>query len=238
MKGPHCKILSILGLVGLLAGVCQAGPEDKPQPKDQKNFIALRDVVGALQVVLDQGQAYLQKQCQGKKQCLSLQSAEFDFQTITTRDITGGLIVSIVTAEGEHIKEVTRETDFIYSVPTASSNAMNLHFLGLNGFIEKVKALFENLGKPATKPEDLTKTLPAAIIAAADTMTDLPSIHAGGATGVDLSKRSFKISISFSVSNSLIAGADPSSLVIVAPELKFTGTKKNVQTVTLTYADQ
>jgi len=193
-------------------------------PKDSKNFVPLKEVVSLLEAILDGVQDHLT--ADGSPQ---LQTAEFDFQTVTTNDTTGGLIVSIVTLEGEHVKAVTRETDFIYSLSSKSQNAANPKFLGL-GWLTK---LFQDLRQTA-KPEDFNKTLPAAIIAAADTMKAVREVHAPGG---NLTKGSFVITLSFSVANSFNVGADPSSLVMVAPELKYVRTSQNVQTLKLTFAN-
>ncbi len=204
----------------------QAGsPAKSPVPKDSKDFVPLKDVVSLLETILDAVQDHLK--ADGSP---PLQSAEFDFQTVTTNDTTGGLIVSIVTLEGEHVKAVTRETDFIYTLPSKSQNAVTPKFLGL-GWLTK---LFQDLRQTA-KPEDFNKTLPAAIIAAADTMKAVREIDAPGG---NLTQRSFVITLSFSVTNSFNAGVDPSSLIMVAPELKYVRTSQNVQTLKLTFADQ
>lgn len=192
----------------------------KPQklPQDQKNFVSLTDLVQVLETVLDQIQDHLKS-----VKSPPLQSAEFDFQTVTTNDTTGGLVISIVTAEGEHLRTTTKETDFTYSLPTGPTTR------SIAGF-KWMRDLIAGLGKTA-KPEDFNKTLPAAILAAADTMSTVKSIG-------PLTHKQFSVTLTFSVSNSFNGGIDPSSLVVVAPELKYTHSKQNVQSLKLTFSDQ
>jgi hypothetical protein len=223
------RALSLFCLCLLPVPFCPAQDNTQSKaskPKDDKNFVPLKDVVTVLESVLNQVQDHLKSE-----NSPLLQSAEFDFQTVTTNDTAGGLIVSIVTAEGEHVKVATRETDFTYSVPSATPHAVNPQFHGFDWLTN----LFRNLRKTA-KPEDFNATLPAAIIAAADTMNLVRSIDSPG--GAKLSQRSFVITISFSVTNSFNGGVDPSSIVTVAPELKYTHSNQNVQTLKLTFADQ
>jgi hypothetical protein len=227
VKSLRVRFFSLCFLSLFLAGLCQSQSAEqmKVMPQDPKHFVPLKDVVAVLENVLNQVQDHL-----NAEHSPLLQSAEFDFQTVTTNDTKGGLIVSIVTVEGEHERVTTRETDFTYSVPAAASHEISPQFLGLDW----LRDLFRNLRKTA-KPEDFNKTLPAAIIAAADTMTLVRSIEVPG--GTNLSHRSFVVTISFSVTNSFNAGVDASTLVTVAPTLKYSHSSQNVQTLKLTFAD-
>jgi hypothetical protein len=52
----------------------------------------------------------------------TLSGAEFDFQTVTTNDVTGSFSLFVITIGGERTNTVTNETDFVYP-PPSSSNA-------------------------------------------------------------------------------------------------------------------
>jgi hypothetical protein len=222
------RVFSLSFLCLLVAGLSQGqtSPQPKAQtPKDSTHFVSLKDVVTVLEAVLNSVQNHLKAE-----NSPLLQSAEFDFQTVTTNDTAGGLIVSLITAEGEHMRETTREIDFIYSLPETTPHNIEENFRGLDW----LTSLFPDLRKTA-KPADFNKTLPAAIVAAADAMTVVRSIDAPGGS---LSQRQFVITLLFSVTNSFNGGVDPSSLIMVAPELKYNRSSQNVQTLKLTFADQ
>jgi hypothetical protein len=222
------RVFSLSFLCLLLAGLSQGqtSPQPKAQtPKDSTHFVSLKDVVTVVETVLNVVQNHLKAE-----NSPLLQSAEFDFQTVTTNDTAGGLIVSIITAEGEHMRETTREIDFIYSLPETAPHNIEENFHGLDW----LTSLFQDLRK-TTKPGDFNKTLPAAIVAAADTMTVVRSIDSPGG---NLSQRQFVITLLFSVTNAFNGGVDPSSLIVVAPEVKYLRSSQNVQTLKLTFADQ
>src|ERR1700719_4401646 len=92
----------------LLLAVSQA---QDSSPVTDKNFVPIKDIVNVVQTSLDVVKAQLQKTDP------QLKTAEFDFQTVSTKDLTGGLFASIVTVQAEHKNIATRETDFVYSVP-------------------------------------------------------------------------------------------------------------------------
>lgn len=52
----------------------------------------------------------------------ALSGAEFDFQTVTTDDLTGSFSLWVITLGGERTNTFTNETDFVYP-PPSSSNA-------------------------------------------------------------------------------------------------------------------
>ncbi len=196
------------------------------KPADAKDFVALADVVNVVENVL------VEVERQIETTDPQLKSAEFDFQTTATGDTTGGVLLSLVSAEGEHTKAVTRETDFVYSVPAAPpKGALTPNSVSLFGW---VKTLWDKLHATA-KPEELNATLPAAIIAAAMTTRQVKAIANPG--GAALSHRSFVVTLTFAVSNSFNAGGDASTLLMVAPEARYSRSAGATQTLKLTFED-
>ena len=196
------------------------------KPADAKDFVALADVVSVVENVL------VEVERQIDKTDPQLKSAEFDFQTTTTSDAKGGVLLSILSAEGEHARTVTRETDFVYSVPAAApKGALTPNNVPMFGW---VKTLWDKLHATA-RPEELNTTLPAAIIAAAMTTRQVKAIANPG--GAALSHRVFVVTLTFAVSNSFNAGGDASTLLMVAPEARYTRTSSATQTLKLTFED-
>lgn len=196
------------------------------KPANAKDFVALADVVNVVENVLGEVERQIDKTDP------QLKSAEFDFQTTTTSDVQGGLLLSLVSAEGEHTKTVTRETDFVYSVPAgAPKGALTPNSVPVFGW---VKTLWDKLHATAT-PEELNTTLPAAIIAAAMTTRQVKAIANFG--GAALSDREFVVTLTFAVSNSFNAGGDASTLLMVAPEGRYSRTAGTTQTLKLTFED-
>ena len=196
------------------------------KPADAKDFVALADVVNVVENVLVE----VERQIEATDP--QLKSAEFDFQTTTTSDAKGGVLLSILSAEGEHTKTVTRETDFVYSVPAApAKGALTANSVSVFGW---VKTLWDKLHATA-KPEELNTTLPAAIIAAAMTTRQVKAISNPG--GPALSHRQFVVTLTFAVSNSFNAGGDASTLLMVAPEGRYSRTAGATQTLKLTFED-
>ncbi len=196
------------------------------KPANTKDFVALADVVSVVENVL------VEVQRQIETTDPQLKSAEFDFQTTTSNDAHGGVLLSLVSAEGEHSKTVTRETDFVYSVPAAAARgALTPNSVSPFGW---VKTLWDKLHATA-RPEEFNTTLPAAIIAAAMTTRQVRAI--GNPGGVPLSHRQFVVTLTFAVSNSFNAGGDASTLVMVAPEGRYSRTAGTTQTLKLTFED-
>lgn len=196
------------------------------KPADTKDFVALADVVSVVENVL------VEVKRQIEPTDPQLKAAEFDFQTTTTSDARGGVLLSLVSAEGERTKTVTRETDFVYSVPAAApKGALTPNSVPRFGW---VKTLWDKLHATA-KPEDLDTTLPAAIIAAAMTTRQVKAI--ANPEGAALSHRSFVVTLTFAVSNSFNAGGDASTLLMVAPEGRYSRTAGATQTLKLTFED-
>ena len=211
--------------VGLGAASAQ-GTGNTAKPADAKDFVALADVVNVVENVL------VEVERQIAKTDPQLKSAEFDFQTTTASDARGGVLLSLLSAEGEHTRTVTRETDFVYSVPVAApKGAFTPNSVTAFGW---VTTLWDKLHATA-KPEELNTTLPAAIVAAAMTTRQVKAIaNAGGAA---LSHRSFVVTLTFAVSNSFNAGGDASALLMVAPEARYSRTAGATQTLKLTFED-
>lgn len=209
-------------------------------PADQKHFAALPEVVDAVGAALTQVKSQLITCAPpSSKPCVpdpELHLVEFDFQTVTTNDTTGGLIISIVTAEGEHVRAKTTETDFAYAVPDSSDHlfAASAHPSFISQWIAKIKDFYIGLGNTQAD-KDLNKTLPAAILEATQNLRTVRKIN--NPSGKDLTDRSYVITLTFSVTNSFNGGVDPSTLVLVAPELKFVRSKNYVQTLKLTFQD-
>ncbi len=211
----------------------QANPAP-PQPADNKNFVPLENVVTALEGVLTQIKDQIDKSDP------QLTSAEFDFQTVTANDTKGGLIVSVLTLEAAHEKDITRETDFTYSIPSPPKGSpiganykSSAEALALAKFTW-VKDLWNRLHSTA-KPEDFATSLPAAIVAAADTARSVKRI--ANPYGKDLSRRQFVITLTFGVSNSFNGSLDASTLVPLGPEGRYTRTGKVTQSLKLTFED-
>ena len=216
------------GLVALVSlGMASAqGTGNTAKPADIKDFVALADVVHVVENILVE----VERQVQTTDP--QLKSAEFDFQTTATSDTTGGVLLSLVSAEGEHTKTVTRETDFVYSVPAAPpKGALTPNSISAFGW---VKTLWDKLHATA-RPEDLNTTLPAAIIAAAMTTRQVKALPNPG--GAALSHRQFVVTLTFAVSNSFNAGGDASTLLMVAPEGRYSRTAGATQTLKLTFED-
>ncbi len=214
-------------LLCLSFGVASAqGAGNTAKPADAKDFVALADVVNVVENVL------VEVERQIETTDPQLKSAEFDFQTTTTNDTRGGLLLSVLSAEGEHMKTVTRETDFVYSVPAAApKGALAPNSVAGFGW---VKTLWDKLHATA-RPEDLNTSLPAAIIAAAMTTREVKAIANPGGTA--LSHRQFVVTLTFAVSNSFNAGGDASTLLMVAPEGHYNRTAGATQTLRLTFED-
>ena len=213
---------------------------DRRLPADQKHFAALPEVVDAVGAALTQVKSQLITCAPpSPTSCVpdpELQSAEFDFQTVTTNDTTGGLIISIVTAEGEHVRANTTETDFMYAVPDSPNHlvAAAAYPNFISEWISKIKDFYIGLGNTQAD-KDLNKILPAAILEATQNLRTVKKIS--NPNGKDLTDRSYVITLTFSVTNSFNGGVDPSTLVLVAPELKFVRSKNYVQTLKLTFQD-
>ena len=206
--------------------VSAQGTGSTAKPVDAKDFVALADVVNVVENVL------VEVQRQIETTDPQLKSAEFDFQTTTTNDTRGGLLLSLVSAEGEHARTATRETDFVYSVPAgAPMGALAPNSVSMFGW---VKTLWDKLHATA-RPADLNTTLPAAIIAAAMTTRQVKAI--GNPGGTALSHRVFVVTLTFAVSNSFNAGGDASTLLMVAPEGRYSRTAGVTQTLKLTFED-
>jgi len=216
-------------------------PVDKV-PVDTKHFASLEQVVTAVTAALSKANSDINAQNAthpDKEPEPEIQSAEFDFQTVTTNETTGGFIVSVVTLEGEHERDVTSETDFTYAVP--SPEAATAHLFGLpanlaffNKWINAIKNKYTDIGKTQAD-KDLSNTLPAAIESAAANVRSVRKVS--NPAGKDLTQRSYVITLTFAVKNTFTGGVDPSSLVLVAPELKYAHTKNYVQTIKLTFKD-
>ena len=214
-------------MLGLSLGLAAAqGTGNSAKPADIKDFVALADVINVVENVL------VEVERQIETTDPQLKSAEFDFQTTTTSDARGGVLLSLVSAEAERTKTVTRETDFVYSVPAApAKGALTPNSVSVFGW---VKTLWDKLHATA-KPEDFNRTLPAAIIAAAMTTRQVKAIANPG--GAALSHRQFVVTLTFAVSNSFNAGGDASTLLMVAPEGRYSRTAGTTQTLKLTFED-
>jgi hypothetical protein len=209
-------------------------------PVTDKSFVPIKDIVSIVETSLDVVKAQLQKTDP------QLKTAEFDFQTVSTKDTTGGLFASIVTVQAEHKNVATRETDFIYSVPDKQTALLKLQKLKPQHFdlkletnctqdvVSMVTCLWNKLNK-TTEPEKIAETLPGAIVAAAQAARDVSRVK--NSSGVDLTHRQFVITLTYQVNNSFSAGADPSSLISVGPQLKYSGETDRTQTLKLTFED-
>ena len=196
------------------------------RPADAKDFVALADVVSVVENVL------VEVQRQIETTDPQLKSAEFDFQTTTTSDAHGGVLLGLLSAEGERTKAVTRETDFVYSVPAGvPQGALAPNRVAPFGW---VKTLWDKLHATA-RPEEFNTTLPAAIIAAAMTTRQVKAI--ANPAGAALSHRQFVVTLTFAVSNSFNAGGDASTLLMVVPEGRYGRTAGTTQTLKLTFED-
>lgn len=225
-RGMGLRAVSALALCLCLGVASAQRTEGTGKPANANDFVALADVVNVVENVLVE----VQKQVATTDP--QLKSAEFDFQTTTTSDVHGGVVLSVLSLEGEHEKDATRETDFVYSVPAGNAGgALSPNSVAVFGW---VKTLWDKLHGTA-KPEDFNQTLPAAIIAAAMTTRQVRAIANPG--GAALSHRSFVITLSFAVSNSFNAGADASTLLMVGPEARYGRTARTTQTVKLTFED-
>ncbi|SRR6266478_618215 len=209
-------------------------------PVTDKNFVPIKDVVKVVETSLDVVKAQLEKTDP------QLKTAEFDFQTVSTKDATGGLFASIVTIQVEHKNIATRETDFIYSVPDKQTALLKLQKLKSQNYdfkletnctqdvVSMVTCLWNKLHK-TTDPEQVAETLPGAIVAAAQAARDVSRVKNSG--GTDLTHRQFVITLSYQVNDSFSVGADPSSLISVGPQAKYSGETDRTQTLKLTFED-
>lgn len=234
-------------LVLLLALSLSSSAQDNTPPENDSHFVPIKDIVGIVEVALDTV----------KTQMLpsdpQLKSAEFDFQTVGTKDTAGGIFASVVTIGVEHKKVTTQEADFTYSVPDKQTALLKLKTLKTR--LPKLKS--HNYAMPlqsdctqdlvslvtcfwhrittAANPEDIVETLPQAIVAAAQEARDVTKVK--NALGHDASHRTFTIILNYQVANSFSGGADPSSLIPVGPQLKYTGETDRTQTLKLTFED-
>ena len=215
-----------MACLSFVVACAQASPQTA-KPANTKNFVALADVVNVVQNIL------IEVQRQIVKSDPRLRSAEFDFQTTTATDAKGGVLLSVLTLEADRERTVTRETNFVFSVPLPPSGegAFTQHGISAFGW---VKTLWDKLHATAN-PEDFNSTLPAAIIAAAMTTRQVKEIANPG--GAALSHRSFSVTLSFAVSNSFNAGGDAATLLMVGPEARYGRTSRTTQTVKLTFED-
>ena len=209
-------------------------------PVTDNNFVPIKDIVKVVETSLDVVKAQLQKTDP------QLTTAEFDFQTVSTKDASGGLFASIVTIQAEHKNIATRETDFTYSVPDKQTALLKLQKLKSQNYdlrletnctqdlVSMVTCLWNNLNK-TTDPEQVAETLPGAIVAAAQAARDVSSVK--NSAGADLTHRQFTIILTYQVNNSFSAGADPSSLISVGPQAKYSGETDRTQTLKLTFED-
>jgi hypothetical protein len=214
-------------------------PQDN-NPITDKNFVPIKDIVKVVETSLDVVKAQLQKTDP------QLKTAEFDFQTVSTKDVTGGLFASIVTVQAEHKNIATRETDFVYSVPDKQTALLKLQKLKSQHYdfrletdctqdvVSMVTCLWNKLNR-TTDPEEVAETLPGAIVAAAQAARDVSRVR--NSTGSDLTHRQFIITLTYQVNNSFSAGADPSSLISVGPQAKYSGETDRTQTLKLTFED-
>ena len=221
--------------------------------ENQKNFVKLKDVIPAVQEVLIAAQKEL-----SDNNSWQLNTAEFDFQTVTTSKIETGITAFIITGDVSHEKDTTEQIDYTYEVPPAkavqaalaASNAQAAKhlFVARHPFTTKqnyetqvvdvytaVKAIigwFHNLNRP-TDQETLSNSLLAAIVAGGKSMSETRVLTTP--TGKGLSGDSFTVTIGFTVTNSGDAGVDATKLIAASPTAKYTGSHQNVQTVKLTF---
>jgi hypothetical protein len=215
--------------------------QGQDNPVTDKNFVPIKDIVRVVETSLDVVKAQLQPTDP------QLKSAEFDFQTVTTKDISGGLFASVVAIEAEHAKIATRETDFTYSVPDKDKALQKLQSLKANNFdaklskncsqdlVSMVTCLWNNLNE-TTNPVQVAEILPASIVAAAQAARDVSRVRNSTGT-TDLTHREFVIILTYQVKNSFAVGADPSSLISVGPKAKFSDEVDRTQTLKLTFED-
>jgi hypothetical protein len=239
-------VILFLALCLILVPTTTAGASDD-SPVTDKNFVPITDIVKVVETSLQVVQTQLQPTDP------HLKSAEFDFQTVTTKDTTAGFFASIVTVQAEHKKVATREVDFTYSVPDKQKALLKLQSLKRNlqrlksnqyearlgsdctqDIVSLVKCLWNGLHQ-TTDPETIAETLPGAIVAAAQAARNVSSVKNAG--GTDLNHREFTIILTYQVNNSFTAGADPSSLISVGPQLKFSDETDRTQTLKLTFED-
>lgn len=232
-------------LMSLFVALCSlvrplASRAQDNNPMTDNNFVPIKDIVKVVERSLDVVKAQLQKTDP------QLKTAEFDFQTVSTKDATGGLFASIVTIQVEHKNIATRETDFVYSVPDKQTALLKLQNMKSQHYdlksetncnqdiVSMVTCLWNSLHK-TTDPEKIAETLPGAIVAAAQAARDVSRVK--NSTGTDLTHRQFVITLTYQVNNSFNAGADPSSLISVGPQAKYTGETDRTQTLKLTFED-
>jgi hypothetical protein len=221
-----------------------ASQSQDSSPVTDKHYVPIKDVVRVVETSLDAVKAQLQDTDP------QLKSAEFDFQTVVTKDASGGLFASILTVQAEHKSIVTRETDFTYSVPDKQTALMKLQRLKSHNFDLKMETnctddvvsmvtcawnKITHLGQP-TDPETLTKNLPGAIVAATLAARDVSRVR--NSTGHDLKHREFSIILAYQVDNSVSGGVDPSSLIPVGPQVKYSDETDRTQTLKLTFEDK
>jgi len=230
-----------------LSLVSLAGRAQDNNPTTDKNFVPIQDIVKVVETSLQVVQTQLQPTDP------HLKSAEFDFQTVNTKDTTGGFFASIVTIQAEHQKVATREVDYTYSVPDKQKSQLRLqsvepHSQHLNSeyyqsklgsactqdLVSLIKCFWTRMNQ-TTDPETIAETLPGAIVAAAQAARNVSRVKNAG--GPDLDHREFTIILTYQVNNSFNAGADPSSLISVGPQLKFSDETDRTQTLKLTFED-
>jgi hypothetical protein len=199
------------------------------KPMDLQHFASLEEVVHVVELVLTEVKDAI------ANDGLQLQSAEFDFQTVVSANSTGGIASSILTVEGEHERESTTEMAFTYAVPDEKkSQELAIKPLFLSKWGEAIKKFFEKLSKTQADTK-LNEALPAAIKAAAESVKAVRQIN--NPNGKPLTERTFTVSIAFAVKNAFNFGCDASSLIKVSPELKYSKSRQNVQTIKLTFVD-
>jgi len=217
-----------------------AGQAQDHSPATDKNFVPIADIVKVVETCLDVVKAQLQKTDP------QLKTAEFDFQTVSTKDVTGGLFASIVTIQAEHKKIATRETDFVYSVPDRQAALLKLRKLNPRHFdlksetdcsddiVSMITCLWNKFNK-TTEPEKIAETLPGAIVAAVQAARDVSRVR--NSTGSDLTQRQIVITLTYQVDNSFGAGVDPTPLISVGPQAKYGTEIDRTQTLKLTFED-
>jgi len=253
MKGDWIRRIALL-IACLMASGSSFAQRNPINPSNQKQFVPLKDVVKSVQEVLISAQAEL-----ANAKSLPITSAEFDFQAGTISDTTLG-VSAVVSADVEHEIDGSQEIDYTYQVPspnvvqaalaTQEKQAANRMFAVTTPFTSNPEAAregrfldvytgvlhilnwFRNINK-TTKPEELKKSLLAAIVAAGKSMSDVQVLTT--ADGQKLPLTTYVVTVSFTVTNTISAGVDASSLIVVSPTAKYTGSRKNVQTVKLTF---
>jgi hypothetical protein len=137
-----CGVSAFIALICALAyaPLCEAqnactpvqqvtAQQTKKKPHNSNNLLTLDSAICLAKQAVVEAQAKIANQ---PKSCSNnsssdcprptLSGAEFDFQTVTTNDVTGSFSLFVITIGGEKTNTVTNETDFVYP-PPSSSNA-------------------------------------------------------------------------------------------------------------------